>query len=124
MASKFMLKSHCKVCRKLLLVDKNKILELPCSTVGVDKRQRDLFVCVRVSSQVSTKSGESFHKLLQHTRASPLKHNGCRFTYSHKPQENIGCADHSEVLVAGMIAFYVATRIHFFMILNSAWEEV
>ncbi|KAL3244680.1 hypothetical protein MRX96_018657 [Rhipicephalus microplus] len=80
---------------------------------------------------MSTKRACSAKRIPTRTRALPktckrTRSNQCKelhhesimdviWLIKSRPQHRVGCTDHAEMLTAKMVAFFITTRLHFFV---------
>lgn len=114
-ARKLLLKSQCDECHKLLLTKKD---DVDCLAAAQYTRLRDnggllyptgwLFRFIRTLENLftATFSTQELHHESVMDIIALVKRNR---------QDRIGCASHAESLTVKVIAFYVTTRLHFFV---------
>lgn len=113
-ARKFLAKTSCDACKKVLLADKKELQNLRAAEFTQLKDNGGLLY----PSGFLLRFIQNLENLFTGCfSAQELHHESIMDVISlikSQPRDSVGCAEHAEVLTAEMVAFFVTTRLHFF----------
>lgn len=114
-ARKFLAKTSCDACKKVLLADKKELQNLRAAEFTQLKDNGGLLY----PSGFLLRFIQNLENLFTGCfSAQELHHESIMDVISlikSQPRDSVGCAEHAEVLTAEMVAFFVTTRLHFFV---------
>ncbi|KAL3191880.1 hypothetical protein MRX96_059387 [Rhipicephalus microplus] len=114
-ARKFLAKTSCDACKNVLLADKNDIKNLQAAQLTQLKDNGGLlypsgFLFRFLKNRENLFTGCFSAQELHHESIMDVI-----WLIKSRPQHRVGCTDHAEMLTAKMVAFFITTRLHFFV---------
>ncbi|KAL3193550.1 hypothetical protein MRX96_016901 [Rhipicephalus microplus] len=114
-ARKFLAKTSCDACKNVLLADKNDIKNLQAAQLTQLKDYGGLlypsgFLFRFLKNLENLFTGCFSAQELHHESTMDVI-----WLIKSRPQHRVGCTDHAEMLTAKMVAFFITTRLHFFV---------
>ncbi|KAL3209921.1 hypothetical protein MRX96_037562 [Rhipicephalus microplus] len=114
-ARKFLAKTSYDACKNVLLADKNDIKNLQAAQLTQLKDNSGLLYPSGFLFRFLKNLENLFTGCFS---AQELHHESIMdviWLIKSRPQHRVGCTDHAEMLTAKMVAFFITTRLHFFV---------